>query len=199
MAAVLTRLENGSIRDTDLASTQLDFLRTHRDPAIRQRAVRRFGPAPALRSDTVPRFKPALRLKGAAPRGREIFLARCAACHQLGVEGHALGPDLNGLKCFGKEALLSVLLEPNREVRPDYVTYVVETRAGESLIGLLANENPTTITLKQPNGLQAVWPRANIQSIEAQPWSLMPQGWEAGLTPQNMADLLEYLLVTATL
>jgi hypothetical protein len=38
-----------------------------------------------------------------------------------------------------------------------------------------------------------VWPRDNIQYLQAQTWSLMPEGLEEGLTPQGMADLLEYV------
>jgi hypothetical protein len=40
-------------------------------------------------------------------------------------------------------------------------------------------------------------PRTNIQYLQAQPWSLMPEGLEEGLTPQGMADLLEYILTAA--
>jgi hypothetical protein len=39
-----------------------------------------------------------------------------------------------------------------------------------------------------------VLPRQNIQYLQTQQWSLMPEGLEEGLTPQGMADLLEYVL-----
>jgi putative heme-binding domain-containing protein len=71
---------------------------------------------------------------------------------------------------------------------------VVETADGESLIGLLRDQNPATITLQVLNGTQVVLPRANVQYLQAQPWSLMPEGIEAGLTAQGMADLLEYIV-----
>jgi hypothetical protein len=51
--------------------------------------------------------------------------------------------------------------------------------------------------LQQLNGRPVVLPRTNIQYFQAQPWSLMPEGLEEGLTPQGMADLLEYIF-TAT-
>jgi hypothetical protein len=47
-------------------------------------------------------------------------------------------------------------------------------------------------------GTQVVLPRANIQYLQAQPWSLMPEGLEAGLTTQGMADLLEYIVRPTT-
>jgi putative heme-binding domain-containing protein len=61
-------------------------------------------------------------------------------------------------------------------------------------MGILRDQNPATITLQLLNGAQVVLPRANISYLQAQPWSLMPDGLEAGLTQQNMADLLEYLV-----
>jgi hypothetical protein len=41
-------------------------------------------------------------------------------------------------------------------------------------------------------------PRANLRSLEAQPWSLMPDRLEEGLTQQDVADLLEYVLRPVT-
>ena len=200
VTAVLRGLESGIInRETDLGSAQVDFLRSHRDSDVRQRASRLFGSAPGRVADALLRFKPALRLKGDAPRGRGVFLARCAPCHKLGLEGHPLGPDLDDLKTLGREAVLSKILELSRPVSPDFTTYVIETKASESFVGLLSDENATTITLRQANGVQEVWPRGNLKSIQAQPWPLMPKGWAADLTPQDMADLLEHLLLTTTL
>jgi putative heme-binding domain-containing protein len=192
--AVLTALESGRITGADLSSAQADFLRTHGDPAISQRALQLFGPVPRQRPEAVRQFKPALGLPGAADRGRGIFLARCATCHPQDPGAQALGPDLGSAKIYGKEKLLTAILEPNIDVRRDYLTYVAETAEGEVLIGLLRNENAAAITVQQLNGVAVVLPRANIQYLQAQPWSVMPEGMEAGLTPQDMADLLSYLV-----
>ena len=191
---VMTALENGPLRDTDLTPAQINFLRAYRDPAIQQRALRLLGPIPMQRPDAVKQFKPALTLKGTATRGRQIFLDRCAACHQLGAEGQPLGPDLATAKLSGKENTLAAILEPSAEIRRGYATYAIETKGGESIVGLIGDETPDTITVRQPNGARAVWPRENLQSIEAQTWSLMPAGLEQGLAPQDMADLLEYVM-----
>ena len=194
VAAVLAALESGTVGSADLSFAQVNFLRTHRNPAIRQRALQLFGPAPRQRPEAVQRFRPALGLKGVPARGREIFTARCAACHQRNGATQVMGPDLASVRIYGREKVLTAMLEPNAEVRHDYLTYVVETAQGEPLIGLLRDENPITITLQGSKGRPVVLPRDNIQYLQAQPWSLMPEGLEAGLTPQNMADLLEYII-----
>jgi putative heme-binding domain-containing protein len=192
--AVLTALESGRITAADLSSAQVDFLRTHRDLAISRRALQLFGPVPQQRPEAVKRFKPALRLQGAADGGRGIFVARCAACHAPDHEAQALGPELASAKIYGKERILTAILEPNADVRRDYLTYVVETMEGEALIGLLRNENAATITVRQLNGVTVVLPHANVRHLDEQSWSVMPEGMEEGLTPQDMADLLGYLL-----
>jgi putative heme-binding domain-containing protein len=194
IGAVLDALESVQITRADLSSTQVDFLRTHRESAISRRALQLFGAVPRWRPDAVERFKPALGLQGAADRGRGIFLARCAACHTPDHEAQALGPELVSVRIYGKERILRAILEPNAEVRPDYATYALETADGETLIGRLRNENPTAVALQQQNGATVVLPRSNIRHLEAQTWSLMPERMEEGLTQQDMADLLEYVL-----
>ena len=56
------------------------------------------------------------------------------------------------------------------------------------------DDNPVTLTLSQPGGVKVVWPVLNIQSGELQSWSLMPEAFELGLSTQEMADLLEFLV-----
>jgi putative heme-binding domain-containing protein len=193
VGAVLTALETGQISGANLSSAQVNFLRTHRDPVISQRALRLFGPVPRQRPEAVRQFKPALGLKGSAARGWEIYIARCAACHQRSGASQAIGPDLAGARVYGKASTLAAILEPNVEMRRDYLTYVLETAEGENWIGLLRSENAATITLQQLNGRNVVFPRDNVQYLQALPWSIMPDGIEAGLTPQALADLLEYI------
>jgi putative heme-binding domain-containing protein len=141
----------------------------------------------------VERFRPAVRLNGIAANGRRIFAAQCARCHRLGAEGQDIGPDLADARNQGKPWLLASILQPNLEIRPDFQTQLVQTQGGENMVGLVTDENPTTITLRRPGELDLVWPRSNIEVGEPQPWSLMPTGLENGLGLQQMADLLEYI------
>lgn len=193
VSAVLAALESRTVGGADLSFTQVNFLRTHRDPAICQRALQLFGPVPRQRPEAVQRFRPALGLKGVPARGRGVFIARCATCHQRDTASPAIGSDLAGIRIYGKERIVAAILAPNADPRRTYLTYVAETAVGEPLIGLLRDENPTTITLQRLNGGAVVLPRTNLRYLQAQPWSLMPQGLEEGLTTQNMADLLEYI------
>ena len=126
--------------------------------------------------------------------GRNIFQARCATCHKIGTEGHALGPDLATVRNGGKEKLLTNILDPNREVNSNYLSYLIETKDGESFSGIIVNENGNSVTLRMAGGAESVVARANIASLQSQGKSLMPEGLEEGLSQQDMADLLEFIV-----
>lgn len=158
------------------------------------RLAREILPTPgAKREAVVEQFKSALALTGDRAKGKSIYEQRCIACHRLEGEGNAVGPDLVTVKNSGKEKLLLSILDPSREVAPNYVSYLIETQDGQSLVGIIANDTTTSITLKQAYGKDTTFPRSNIKRMSSDRKSLMPDGLEVGLTPQNMADLLEFI------
>jgi putative heme-binding domain-containing protein len=195
--AVVDALATGRIPVTDLSAWQLNFLRTFREPSISARATELLGPVPIRRPQARAQFQSASRRAGSAERGRSIFRARCAQCHQPGVEGQSFGPDLTGIRASGREKILTAILEPSLNVAPDYSTWIIETKEGENLIGIKTDDDLPTITLRQPGGVQVVWPRLNVRSAQNPNWSLMPDGLEQGLSEQDMADLIEYVMAGA--
>ena len=114
-------------------------------------------------------------------------------CHRIGSQGQAVGPDLATVKTAGKEMLLVNILDPNREVAPKYLNYTVETKSDESFSGVVVSESPSGITLRGPNGTETLVLRSQIDRMRVSGQSLMPEGLDIGLTPQDMADLIEYL------
>jgi len=127
----------------------------------------------------VEQFKPSLRTAGVAARGRDIFRSRCAECHRLSREGSRLGPDWRR-KNPRQGKLLSAILEPNLEIARGYATSVVETHGQDNLIGSSAMKMNND-HLAPTGDVEVVWPRRNIQSIQPQTWSLMPDGMDKGL------------------
>jgi putative heme-binding domain-containing protein len=190
----MTALEQGTIRMNEVPPEDINLLRTYPDPAIEARAERLFGPLENRRPDVVAQYGPALGLAGAADHGHEIFSARCAVCHALESDVLMPGPNLAGIKIKGRPYILQSILEPSAEVRTGRETSLLRTKQGENLIGVVTDENLATVTLARPSRSRAIWPRANIQFIQTLPWSLMPDGLEAGLSTQDVADLLEFLM-----
>ncbi|HSZ60095.1 MAG TPA: PVC-type heme-binding CxxCH protein [Tepidisphaeraceae bacterium] len=192
--ALLHAIQDGKMRTNDLTTAQANSLRKSRDASVRQMATKLLS-APRPRDQVIAQFQPALTLSGDAGRGHLIYQQRCAQCHHLGSEGFSVGPDLTTIRNDGKAKAMVNILDPNREVAANYVAYLVETRSGESLLGILAAETATGVTVRQPFGKDTVVLRSDIKRIESQQLSLMPEGLEEGLKPQDMADLLEFIFV----
>jgi len=178
----------------ELTTAQIKFLNNSRDKNVRNEAQTVLaGLNVAKRQDVVNQFMGALNLKGDAAHGKKLYEERCSSCHRLGGEGHALGPDLVTVQATGKEKMLGNILDPNREVAPQFQAYEVELKDGDSLIGLVGNETASSVTVRQAFGKEEVVPRSNIARIRNQNQSLMPEGLEAGLKLQDVADLLEFV------
>ena len=193
-SVLLAAIESGTIRQAELSSTQVKFLRSHRDQRLREQAAKVLANARSNeREEIVKSFLPSLNLPGDAPRGKTIYLERCSSCHRLGSDGHVVGPDLATVKSSGKEKMLVSIVDPNREVQPVYLSYLIETNDGESLLGIMANETANSVTVREAFAKDTVIPRSSIKRIQSLGQSLMPEGLEGTLSPQAMADLLEYV------
>lgn len=192
--ALLRAIQAGTIRASVLDTTQAKLLTNYRDPAVRDLAVKVLAAPPtSTRQQVIDTFASAMTLKGNVAHGKKIYEERCISCHRAGGAGFSLGPDLVTVKTTGKEKLLTNIIDPNREVRPEFVAYVVETREDESYVGLVVNETSASVTLRQAYGKEDTISRANIAKMQSQGQSVMPEGLEQNLTPQDMADLLDFI------
>jgi len=134
-------------------------------------------------------------MKGDAVRGKQVFAKVCAACHRVEGVGHELAPSLAAMKTRGSEAILLNVLDPNREVNPQYLSYALLTLDGRQLTGLIAAETATSVTLKRADNASDTVLRIDIDQLKSSGLSLMPEGLEKQIDQQAMADLLEYLRV----
>ena len=199
-ARTLLKLAAESNRVVDPATWtggQVNALRNHAEAGIRASARGLLGEPPANREAVVAEYASALSLTGDAAAGAAVFQERCAICHTFrgaGIElGLGLGPDLASVAANGAEKLLVSILDPNREVAPNFRAWNVETRDGETLAGVIVRESVDSVTLRQAGGRETTWPRQQLQRLETAGRSLMPEGLEAGWTPATLANLLAYL------
>ena len=151
------------------------------------------APADPDRLRVVEQYAPALKLTGDLKRGAATFGKLCLACHYLQGHGQRVGPDLSGIASRPAEALLIDVLDPSRQVVPEYAAYEVQLKSGETMIGLFASETDTRITLRRPGSPDENFPRTQVQALRPTGKSLMPDGLESGLTQADLADLLAFL------
>ena len=89
--------------------------------------------------------------------------------------------------------LLVTILDPNREAQPNFNVYTVVTLQGQIITGIIATETSNSITLRRAEGKQDVILRSNIDELISTGTSLMPEGFEKELTPQNIADVIAFV------
>jgi putative heme-binding domain-containing protein len=125
--------------------------------------------------------------------GAKVYETACMGCHKHGDRGNDVGPHLGTVKAWSAEQILTNILDPNREVSPNFALYVIETNDGRTLSGLITSETAGNLTLKRADGGTDTLLRSEIKSLTSPGISLMPEGLEATITPQQMADLLAFL------
>ena len=123
-----------------------------------------------------------------------IFDRECLACHKLGERGHAVGPNLAGVRRKTPEEILVSILDPNREVSPEFLEYTVALDDGRVVTGLVAAETPASLSLRGREGAEQTILRRNVAEIASTGKSLMPEGLEKTIPPPEMSDLIAFLL-----
>ena len=191
--ALLTALERGQVAVTQISPAQRQKLTTHPQPAIRDRATKLFAATSADRAKVIKDYAAVNTLKGDAGRGRELFTKNCATCHRLKNEGREIGPDLGQTATRDTEWLLTAILDPNAAVEARYLGYTAITKSGNEYSGIITAETPNNLVLKSSDGTETPVLRTDLQELIGSGLSLMPEGLEAVLKPQDLADLLAWL------
>ena len=194
LPALLDAIEAQQVPLAELALERRNALLKHTDAQIRQRAAKLL-PAQnsGAKSELIARYqKESAGLTGDSARGAQLFQATCAACHKP-PQGERAGPNLATLEDRSPFTLLVAILDPNRDVKPSFISYTLLTLDGLSLTGVVVNETSTSVTLRSSGGKEESVLRKNIKRLASSGLSLMPEGLEAAINPQQMADLLRYL------
>jgi putative membrane-bound dehydrogenase-like protein len=191
---LLEAVENKTIPAADIEPTRWKLLSESVNAEVKKRATTLAkANTPTDRLEVLTGYRSTLQATGDAIRGKEVFKKNCAACHKLQGVGHELGPNLAAMKNRGAEAILVNVLDPNREVNPQYLNYLLLTADGRSLSGVLSAETATSVTLRKQENVSETVLRVDIENLKSTGQSLMPVGMEKQIDKAAMADLLEYL------
>lgn len=130
-------------------------------------------------------------------KGRQIFLNTCGSCHKMYGEGGNIGPELTGSNRANLDYLLGNILDPSAEIQDDYKMVVVTTRDGRTYVGNVAKEAERQLTLRVVGQDAVIINKADIQSREVNPASMMPTGLLDPLSEAEVKDLVAFLRTTA--
>lgn len=163
----------------DLVSKHWGVVRTERDPA---------------RIELISRMRNELRTSEGDPiAGRVVFKKVCGQCHKMYGEGAEVGPDItrNGRASF--EQLLSNVFDPSLVIGVSYQGLTVVTKEGRVVSGLPVEDSPQRVVLKVQGDKQEIIARTDIDEVVPSKLSLMPEGLEKQIQPQEMRDLFAYI------
>ena len=194
VATLLDAVESGQVTRADLGATRIAALSAHGQDEISGRAKKVFSSAGfAGRDEVVATYQPALTMTGDADRGKVIFGQSCAACHQLDGVGQEVGAQLAGIMIRGADSVMLNILDPNREVHADFLLYSVSLKDGAVETGMIRFESSSAIKLRRIDGSEVELLRVDIDKVTSLGTSFMPEGLEAAISVQGMADLLTWM------
>lgn len=133
--------------------------------------------------------------EGARETGRMLYFTKCATCHRMGQTGEDVGPPLTSARTmFGRQSMVEAIVRPTSGLAHDYLPSMVTTENDNVIYGFLMAENEENIVVKDPHGRRHVVDRDRITSRRSLEVSMMPGPRELGLTEQEVADLVEFLM-----
>ncbi|HVX15569.1 MAG TPA: PVC-type heme-binding CxxCH protein [Pirellulales bacterium] len=191
---LLGEIESGRVPTVAIDAARRQRLLEHPQEDIRRQAEKLFaGAVNSDRQQVVERYRDAPELTGSTDRGTAVFKKSCATCHRLADIGHAVGPDLSALSDRSPQAMLTAIFDPNRAVEAKFLNYTAVTNAGVTYTGMLAAETGNSITLLGADSKTVTLLRDDLEELASSTKSLMPEGLEKDIAPQDVADLLAFL------
>src|SRR5262249_22115112 len=138
-------------------------------------------------------------LAGDAQLGERLFynprVASCYRCHEANGRGAALGPNLTLVqRAADRRRITESILDPNREIAPQFVPWVVTLHDGRVVTGVfLGEDDQNRPSYLDAQGTKWTWDATEIESRRQQPGSIMPTGLGDTLSDWELASLVSYL------
>lgn len=193
-------------RDWNPWRHELESLREHSSPAVRREVSRLFLQRAAAPSndgepqtsvdDVLERLD---RITSPADRdaGRRVFFhapsIACSQCHRFQGRGNVVGPDLSLIARQGsRREILQSIVEPNRNVAPQYFATYLELENGSTFTGILLRSAGYEV-YRNSVGDEVTFQKNEIAERRILRSSLMPQGLHATLSDEELRDVLAFL------
>ena len=196
---LLTAFSNKKIALSELNPSVVQRLVEHPEESIRQRAQQLLSEViPESRQKVLREYSDALSVEGDPMLGRQIFQNNCTDCHRIGTIGVEVGPYIGDFPLkpnvrTNPKMILESILNPNRAIDANYVSYTVVTNRGQVHTGIVAQDTAGAVTLRQAKDKTVTVFRRDIDEIRSNRISLMPEGFEQKISVEQMSDLIAFL------
>ena len=201
--ALMTAVDQGEVKANELPADIVRQLRAHGQKDINAKLDKVWGvsrTAPEAKLKEIAKYKKLLQTKPAKPvnlsRGRALYQRTCAQCHKLYGEGGEIGPDITGSNRNNLDYLLQNILDPNADIPNDYRTTILRTKDNRILVGVVRRSEGQSVTMATPAEVVTV-AKSDVESIEPQNFSMMPEGLVLAFKQDELRDLIDYLRGTS--
>lgn len=171
-------------------------LTQHPDSSVASRAkavyARLAGGGNETKAKTIATLLPQVNKPGNAAKGKEVYAASCAICHQFQGTGQQFGPMLDGMGSHPAADLLTHIIDPSLVVDDEHRTWNFKMKNGTQYAGIISTENQARVQLRQPGGANVDLKTDEIAERKKVDTSMMPEGFEA-LGADALRDLIAYL------
>lgn len=144
--------------------------------------------------------KKTAELPGDPDRGKAIFFgkAKCSSCHLVAGKGGFIASDLSGYgRTHSVEEIRSTITSPNPPGDRQSRTVTATTRGGKKYVGRIRNEDNFSLQLQALDGTFHFLAKPDIERLDFSPQSLMPSDYRSTLSPNELNDLISYLMTSA--
>ena len=198
---LLAELNAWRLRRDQIPPDVVQQLRSYKDAEIAVHVEQAFGKAIDSASEKIAEMKRLREILTTSPgdhkKGKAHFTKRCSNCHQLFGEGKKVGPPLDGYERGNLTFWLNSIVEPSLEIREGFQSYLILTQDGRVLNGMIAAQDPKTVTLRNADNQLTVISRDDIETLKAIRTSLMPTDVLKDMTPEELRNLFAYLSLGA--
>lgn len=170
-----------------------------RDPETAELVALLKGPRPGATAKPLDIWLTRLEGPADASTGERVFFspkgAGCYRCHQFEGRGGKVGPDLTSTATtLTRERLIESIVNPSKEVAPQFVPWLVARKDGTVFTGTLLDESATgEQTYANERGERIVVRSEEVEDRRPQNTSIMPADLHATMTTQEFRDLIGYL------
>ena len=125
----------------------------------------------------------------------------CSQCHKFAGGGGGAGPDLSSVaKKRSTQELLESIVDPSKQIAPEFATTIVVTSDGKSFEGRIGQEDDQKIILHTADFLAApvTVRKDEIDARKLSTTSTMPARLLNALEKSEILDLLAYIVADGT-
>src|SRR5262249_51643503 len=109
-------------------------------------------------------------------------------------EGATVGPELTGYERDNIRYWLDNIVDPSAQIRDEYLAFVVDTKDGRTLTGIIAAQDKATVTLKLSDAQQVRLAREQIEELRASPFPIMPEAVQKALKDKQIRAFFPFLM-----